>query len=65
MFDVLDTFDAVGLGPALTGYLGERPVLAAKKWTLRRVPLDSGTNWHQDGAFLGQGRPRGERVDHA
>jgi hypothetical protein len=54
-FDVLDTFEATGLGAALTGYLGERPVLGAKKWTLRRVPIDSGTNWHQDGAFLGAG----------
>jgi len=55
MFDVLDTFDAVGLTEPLTGYLGERPVLAAKKWTLRRVPLDTTADWHQDGAFLGQG----------
>jgi len=55
MFDVLDTFDAAGLTEPLTGYLGERPVLAAKKWTLRRVPLDTTADWHQDGAFLGQG----------
>ncbi|MGO9875609.1 MAG: phytanoyl-CoA dioxygenase family protein [Acidimicrobiia bacterium] len=55
MFDVLDTFEAVGLTEPLTGYLGERPVLAAKKWTLRRVPLDTTADWHQDGAFLGQG----------
>jgi hypothetical protein len=55
MFDVLDTFHAVGLTEPLTGYLGERPVLAAKKWTLRRVPLDTTADWHQDGAFLGQG----------
>ena len=55
MFDVLDTFDAVGLTEPLTGYLGERPVLAAKKWTLRRVPLSTTADWHQDGAFLGQG----------
>jgi len=55
MFDVLDTFEAVGLTGPLTGYLGERPVLAAKKWTLRRVPLDTTADWHQDGAFLGEG----------
>ncbi len=53
MFDVLDVFADAGLGDKLAGYLGEPPVLAAKKWTLRRVPIDSGTNWHQDGAFLG------------
>jgi hypothetical protein len=55
MFDVLETFTAIGLAGPLTGYLGERPALSVKKWTLRRVPVTSGTNWHQDGAFLGQG----------
>ena len=65
MFDVLDTFEAVGLTEPLTGYLGERPVLAAKKWTLRRVPLDTTADWHQDGAFLGAGRARRQRVGHA
>ncbi len=53
MFDVLDTFEAVGLAESLAGYLGERPVLAAKKWTLRRVPLGIRSDWHQDGKFLG------------
>ncbi|MDQ1461686.1 MAG: hypothetical protein QOI08_3170 [Actinomycetota bacterium] len=55
MFDVLETFTEIGLAAPLTGYLGERPALSVKKWTLRRVPVTSGTNWHQDGAFLGQG----------
>jgi hypothetical protein len=55
MFDVLETFAEIGLAGPLTGYLGERPALSVKKWTLRRVPITSGTNWHQDGAFLGQG----------
>ena len=35
-------------------HLGERPVLAAKKFTLRRVPLAQTADWHQDGAFLGR-----------
>lgn len=55
MFDVLDTFEQVGLAEPLAGYLGERPVLAAKKWTLRKVPLTTTADWHQDGAFLGEG----------
>jgi hypothetical protein len=55
MFDVLEAFEEIGLDGPLTGYLGERPALSVKKWTLRRVPVTSGTNWHQDGAFLGQG----------
>jgi hypothetical protein len=52
-FDVLETFGELGLTEVLAEYLGERPVLSAKKWTLRRVPIDTSTNWHQDGAFLG------------
>jgi hypothetical protein len=55
MFEVLETFSQIGLDGPLTGYLGERPALSVKKWTLRRVPVSSGTNWHQDGAFLGEG----------
>lgn len=39
---------------AITGYLKERPALSAKKTTLRRVPPDSNSGWHQDGAFLGK-----------
>jgi hypothetical protein len=64
VFDVLETFSEVGLDEKLTGYLGERPALSVKKWTLRRVPVpdpgnalhqDGAFMWHQDGAFLGQG----------
>jgi hypothetical protein len=54
MFDALETFSEINLAEPLTGYLGERPALSVKKWTLRRVPVTSGTNWHQDGAFLGE-----------
>jgi phytanoyl-CoA dioxygenase PhyH len=55
MFDAFETFGEIGIAEPLTGYLGERPALSVKKWTLRRVPVTSGTNWHQDGAFLGHG----------
>ena len=55
LFDVLDAFAEVGLAECLAEYLGERPVLAAKKFTLRRVPLEQTADWHQDGAFLGHG----------
>jgi hypothetical protein len=51
---IIDVFEAAGLRPILTDYLGERPALSAKKTTLRRVPPDSGSDWHQDGAFLGR-----------
>jgi hypothetical protein len=53
LFELLDTVAATGLGTLLTEYLGERPVLAANKCTLRRVPLTRNGDWHQDGAFLG------------
>jgi hypothetical protein len=55
MFDLIETFEMAGLGDVLTGYLGERPCLSVKKCTLRRVPVDTGTDWHQDGSFLGEG----------
>ena len=53
--DLLDVYERVGLRRVIAEYLGERPVLSATKCTLRHVPLDSGTDWHQDGAFLGRG----------
>jgi hypothetical protein len=56
VFDLLDAIEAAGLGSIIESYFGERPALSVKKWTLRRVPVDSGTNWHQDGAFLGEVR---------
>jgi hypothetical protein len=55
MFDLLEAFADVHLDDVLTGYLGERPALSVKKSTLRLVPTDTGTDWHQDGAFLGEG----------
>lgn len=55
MFEMIETFEQVGLDRVLTGYLGERPALSVKKCTLRRVPIDTSADWHQDGAFLGSG----------
>jgi hypothetical protein len=55
MFEFFEALDATGLRRTITDYLGERPVLAVDKCTLRRVGLDTGTEWHQDGAFLGTG----------
>jgi hypothetical protein len=55
LFDLLEAFDEAGVGEAITGYLGERPAISVKKSTLRRVPVETGTDWHQDGAFLGEG----------
>ena len=53
LFQLCDLLDDTGIGDLVTSYLGERPALSANKCTLRRVPIDTSTNWHQDGAFLG------------
>src|SRR5262245_30637102 len=53
--DILDLYERIGLRRVVTDYLHERPVLSANKCTLRHVRLESGTDWHQDGAFLGEG----------
>jgi hypothetical protein len=54
-FDLMEAIEEVGLGDTIAGYLGERPAISVKKSTLRRVPIDTGTDWHQDGSFLGEG----------
>jgi hypothetical protein len=54
LFDLLEVVDETGIGSLVEAYLGERPALSANKCTLRRVPVDTDTNWHQDGAFLGR-----------
>jgi hypothetical protein len=55
MFELLDAFEQSGLDGLISDYLGERPALSMNKSVLRRVSPDSGTDWHQDGAFLGRG----------
>jgi hypothetical protein len=54
LFDVIEAFDAAGIRRVVTEFFGEPPALLAKKWTLRRVPHDTGeSGWHQDGSFMG------------
>ena len=53
---ILAAFEAAGIIRVIEAYMGERPALSIGKSTLRRVPVDSGTDWHQDGAFLGDVR---------
>jgi len=54
LYELLELVDETGIGDLIAAHLGERPALSANKCTLRRVPVDSNTNWHQDGAFLGE-----------
>lgn len=50
------TFARTGVTAVVTDYLGERPSMIANKWVLRRSPTGKiGTDYHQDGAFLGEG----------
>jgi hypothetical protein len=56
MFDMLDAFERSGLRQVIHGYLGEIPALSVQKCTMRKVNPDSGSGWHQDGAFLGEVR---------
>ena len=47
---------ARGLRRVIHGYLGEDPAISIQKCTMRKVEPDTGTGWHQDGAFLGEVR---------
>ena len=54
MFDLVETFEAVGLSQLVREYFGEPPMLLARKGTLRRISHEGNTGgWHQDGAFMG------------
>jgi hypothetical protein len=53
LFELLDTLDEAGISALITDFLGEEPALSANKCVLRRVPVTSSGDWHQDGAFLG------------
>jgi Phytanoyl-CoA dioxygenase (PhyH) len=54
LFELTELADDTGIAALIDAYFGERPALSANKCTLRRVPIDTNTNWHQDGAFLGR-----------
>ena len=56
MFEAFEAFQGPGLGEVVSGYLGERPAVSANKCVLRRLKPQSGSAWHQDGAFLGDVR---------
>ncbi len=55
LFTVIEMLHDAGFVEAVEAYIGEPAAISVKKSTLRIVPPDSGTNWHQDGAFLGDG----------
>jgi hypothetical protein len=56
MWEIIEQFTNQGVIDAVAEYFGERPSMIANKWVLRRAPHGAdGTDFHQDGAFLGEG----------
>lgn len=43
----------LGVLRLVNGFLGAPAALSAEKSVIRRVPASTGTDWHQDGKFLG------------
>ena len=56
MFSMAEALERNGLRDLIARYLGERPTISVQKCTLRKVAPDTGSAWHQDGAFLGDVR---------
>ena len=50
---VLALYQTRGVIDAITGYLGERPLLSIGKTVFRRAEPDGAGLFHQDGAFMG------------
>jgi hypothetical protein len=53
--DLASLYTATGVRRAVSDYLGERPAMIANKWIMRRAPGVLLGDFHQDGAFLGEG----------
>jgi hypothetical protein len=55
LFHAVEALYAARIGEVIAEYLGEWPALSAKKTSLRHAAPDAPNEWHQDGAFLGEG----------
>ena len=54
LFELAEAFERTGVRKAVEEYFNERPAMIANKWVLRRSPSGvDNTDYHQDGAFLG------------
>lgn len=54
--NLVQVFTVTGVRRAVTDYLGERPAMIANKWVMRRSKTGVVVgDFHQDGAFLGEG----------
>ena len=54
--DLVEVLTTSGVRQAVTEYLGERPSMIANKWIMRRSRGVISSDFHQDGAFLGEAR---------
>lgn len=54
LYTLIETYSRIGLIDCIAEFMQERPALSVRKSTLRRVPITTSTDWHQDGAFLGR-----------
>jgi hypothetical protein len=52
-FELGQLYGEIGLSRLVADYLGERPLVAADKTTLRRAEPSVSGGWHQDGKFMG------------
>jgi Phytanoyl-CoA dioxygenase (PhyH) len=55
LFMVIEALGQSRVTQVIGAYFGEPPALSAKKTSLRRAEPGAQTEWHQDGAFLGDG----------
>jgi len=55
-FEMLEMFKTAGLPDLVQSYLGEPPLIAAQKTTLRKAEPGLAGAWHQDGKFMGEVR---------
>ncbi len=56
LFDVIETFERIGLRRVITDFLGEPATISVEKSTLRRADPGPPGGWHQDGSFMGNTR---------
>jgi hypothetical protein len=54
LYELIDSYSRIGLIDCIAEFMQEQPALSVRKSTLRRVPITTSTDWHQDGAFLGR-----------
>ena len=65
MYQMLSTFDRIGLRDLIRGYLGEPVAVSAQKCTLRKAdPLVAGA-WHQDGSSSRPPTPESKPMEPA